>query len=111
MSAIERSDLAVIGSGEAGKYLAWTLSKASRRTALVAKHGRKIVSERDVGFARPVPVLSEAGRDSWSLRVSRKGQQTDGLRHSNGACCGQRQITASPKLTRSRLSSWSSDQA
>ena len=37
MSAIDLYDLAVLGSGEAGKYLAWTLSKAGQRTALVER--------------------------------------------------------------------------
>src|SRR5688572_1595022 len=37
MSATERYDLAVVGSGEAGKYLAWTFSKAGHRTALVER--------------------------------------------------------------------------
>jgi len=37
MSAMERYDLAVVGSGEAGKYLAWTLSKAGHSTALVER--------------------------------------------------------------------------
>lgn len=37
MSAIDRYDLAVVGSGEAGKYLAWTVSKAGYRTALVER--------------------------------------------------------------------------
>jgi pyruvate/2-oxoglutarate dehydrogenase complex dihydrolipoamide dehydrogenase (E3) component len=37
MPAIDRYDLAVVGSGEAGKYLAWTLSKAGHRTALVER--------------------------------------------------------------------------
>jgi pyruvate/2-oxoglutarate dehydrogenase complex dihydrolipoamide dehydrogenase (E3) component len=37
MSAIDRYDLAIVGSGEAGKYLAWTLSKAGHRTAMVER--------------------------------------------------------------------------
>jgi pyruvate/2-oxoglutarate dehydrogenase complex dihydrolipoamide dehydrogenase (E3) component len=37
MSPIDRYDVAVVGSGEAGKYLAWTLSKAGHRTALVER--------------------------------------------------------------------------
>ena len=37
MSAIDRYDLVMVGSGEAGKYLAWTLSKAGHRTALVER--------------------------------------------------------------------------
>jgi pyruvate/2-oxoglutarate dehydrogenase complex dihydrolipoamide dehydrogenase (E3) component len=37
MSATEHHDVLVIGSGEAGKYLAWTLSKEGHRTALVER--------------------------------------------------------------------------
>ncbi len=37
MPAIDRYEVLVIGSGEAGKYLAWTLAKAGRRTALVER--------------------------------------------------------------------------
>ena len=37
MSAPDRYDLVIVGSGEAGKYLAWTLSKAGHRTALVER--------------------------------------------------------------------------
>jgi pyruvate/2-oxoglutarate dehydrogenase complex dihydrolipoamide dehydrogenase (E3) component len=37
MSTTARYDVLVIGSGEAGKYLAWTSSKEGRRTALVER--------------------------------------------------------------------------
>jgi pyruvate/2-oxoglutarate dehydrogenase complex dihydrolipoamide dehydrogenase (E3) component len=37
MAASERYQVLVVGSGEAGKYLAWTLSKAGQRTALVER--------------------------------------------------------------------------
>jgi pyruvate/2-oxoglutarate dehydrogenase complex dihydrolipoamide dehydrogenase (E3) component len=37
MPAPEQYEVLVIGSGEAGKYLAWTLSKEGRRTALVER--------------------------------------------------------------------------
>ena len=37
MSEIENYDNLVIGSGEAGKYLAWTLAKAGQRTAVVER--------------------------------------------------------------------------
>ena len=37
MSTTEQYDVLVIGSGEAGKYLAWTLSKEGQRTALVER--------------------------------------------------------------------------
>jgi pyruvate/2-oxoglutarate dehydrogenase complex dihydrolipoamide dehydrogenase (E3) component len=37
MSNPDHYDVLVIGSGEAGKYLAWTLSKEGRRTALIER--------------------------------------------------------------------------
>ena len=37
MTAAEQYDALLIGSGEAGKYLAWTLSKEGQRTALVER--------------------------------------------------------------------------
>jgi pyruvate/2-oxoglutarate dehydrogenase complex dihydrolipoamide dehydrogenase (E3) component len=37
MPAVDRYDIVVVGSGEAGKYLAWTLSKAGNRTALIER--------------------------------------------------------------------------
>ncbi len=37
MTEIENYEILVIGSGEAGKYLAWTLAKTGRRTALVER--------------------------------------------------------------------------
>ena len=33
----ERYEILVIGSGEAGKYLAWTMAKAGRRAAVVER--------------------------------------------------------------------------
>src|SRR5207248_1944092 len=33
----ERFDILIIGSGEAGKYLAWTMAKAGRHTAVVER--------------------------------------------------------------------------
>src|SRR5947209_4113997 len=37
MSEIERYEILILGSGEAGKYLAWTMAKAGRRTAVVER--------------------------------------------------------------------------
>jgi pyruvate/2-oxoglutarate dehydrogenase complex dihydrolipoamide dehydrogenase (E3) component len=36
-AAIERYDILVLGSGEPGKYVAWTLAKAGRRAAVVER--------------------------------------------------------------------------
>jgi len=37
MSATETYDILVIGSGEAGKYLAWTMARAGHRTAVIER--------------------------------------------------------------------------
>src|SRR6266478_4144769 len=37
MTEIDKFEFLVIGSGEAGKYLAWTMAKAGRRTAVVER--------------------------------------------------------------------------
>ena len=37
MSKRQRYEILVIGSGEAGKYLAWTRAKAGKRTAVVER--------------------------------------------------------------------------
>src|SRR3954447_18026981 len=37
MSNLEQYDLVIIGSGEAGKYLAWTLASEGKRVAVVER--------------------------------------------------------------------------
>ncbi|HEY8328598.1 MAG TPA: mercuric reductase [Rhodanobacter sp.] len=37
MSDVRRYDILVLGSGEAGKYLAWTMAKAGRRVAVIER--------------------------------------------------------------------------
>jgi pyruvate/2-oxoglutarate dehydrogenase complex dihydrolipoamide dehydrogenase (E3) component len=37
MAEVQRYDILILGSGEAGKYLAWTFAKAGRRVALVER--------------------------------------------------------------------------
>src|SRR5437867_12034485 len=37
MSNVEQFEILVVGSGEAGKYLAWTMAKAGHRTAMVER--------------------------------------------------------------------------
>src|SRR5882762_9082642 len=37
MSKSEHYEILILGSGEAGKYLAWTMSKAARRTAIIER--------------------------------------------------------------------------
>jgi pyruvate/2-oxoglutarate dehydrogenase complex dihydrolipoamide dehydrogenase (E3) component len=37
MAAITKTEVLIIGSGEAGKYLAWTMAKAGRKTLLIER--------------------------------------------------------------------------
>ena len=37
MQDVERYEILILGSGEAGKYLAWTLAKAGHRTAMIER--------------------------------------------------------------------------
>ena len=37
MAEPERYDILIIGSGEGGKYLAWTLTRQGRRVAVVER--------------------------------------------------------------------------
>ena len=37
MQDVERHEILILGSGEAGKYLAWTMAKAGHRTAMVER--------------------------------------------------------------------------
>jgi pyruvate/2-oxoglutarate dehydrogenase complex dihydrolipoamide dehydrogenase (E3) component len=37
MPDVERYEILILGSGEAGKYLAWTMAKAGHRTAMVER--------------------------------------------------------------------------
>jgi pyruvate/2-oxoglutarate dehydrogenase complex dihydrolipoamide dehydrogenase (E3) component len=34
---VDKYEILVVGSGEAGKYLAWTMAKAGHRTAMVER--------------------------------------------------------------------------
>jgi pyruvate/2-oxoglutarate dehydrogenase complex dihydrolipoamide dehydrogenase (E3) component len=96
MSAVEEVDILVLGSGEAGKYLAWTMAKAGKRTAVIERgliggscpniaclpsknviHSAKVVSY----FHRAAEFGIKAG--DWSVDMAgvrrRKRQMVDGL--------------------------------
>jgi len=49
MPDIERYETLVLGSAEAGKYLAWTMAKAGRRTAVIE---RKLIGGSCPNFPR-----------------------------------------------------------
>lgn len=77
MPTAEHYDLLVIGSGEAGKYLAWTLSKDGHRTALVE---RKLVggSCPNVACLPSKNVIHSAKVASYASRAAAFGLKVDG---------------------------------
>ena len=77
MSTAEHYDVLVIGSGEAGKYLAWTLSKDGHRTALVE---RKLVggSCPNVACLPSKNVIHSAKVASYASRAAAFGLKVDG---------------------------------
>ncbi len=86
MPEIENYDILIIGSGEAGKYLAWTMAKAGRRTAVVE---RKLIGgscpniaclpSKNVIYSAKVTSLArrgeEFGLETGPMAVNMKGVQ------------------------------------
>ena len=86
MPQTERYEVLIIGSGEAGKYMAWTMAKAGHRTAVVERKlvggscpntaclpSKNIIhSAKVASFARRA---EEFGLESGSLSVNMQGVQ------------------------------------
>jgi pyruvate/2-oxoglutarate dehydrogenase complex dihydrolipoamide dehydrogenase (E3) component len=79
LSRTEQVDVLVIGSGEAGKYLAWTLSKNGHRTALVE---RKMVggSCPNVACLPSKNIIHAAKVASYAARAASFGLTLDSAR-------------------------------
>jgi pyruvate/2-oxoglutarate dehydrogenase complex dihydrolipoamide dehydrogenase (E3) component len=69
MSATEKVDLLIIGSGEGGKYLAWHMARAGRRVAVVE---RKLI-----GGSCPNTNCLPSKNEIWSAKVA------DFVRHAD----------------------------
>jgi pyruvate/2-oxoglutarate dehydrogenase complex dihydrolipoamide dehydrogenase (E3) component len=78
MSSTEQYDVVVVGSGEAGKYLAWTLSKEGHRTALIE---RKLVggSCPNVACLPSKNVIHSAKVASLTARAAAFGVRTGAI--------------------------------
>ena len=73
MPEIENYDNLVIGSGEAGKYLAWSLAKAGQRTAVIE---RKLIGgscpniaclpSKNVIYSAKIASLARRGARIWT---------------------------------------------
>jgi pyruvate/2-oxoglutarate dehydrogenase complex dihydrolipoamide dehydrogenase (E3) component len=84
MAEIEHYDILILGSGEAGKYLAWTFAKAGRRVALVERGliggscpNIACLPSKNVIHSAEVAALlrraAEFGLDTGPLRVDMQG--------------------------------------
>src|SRR5271163_5026830 len=81
LSSPEEYDLVVLGTGEGGKYLAWTLAKQGKRVAAVERkyiiHSAKVASfvQRSEEFG----ITKEKAKIDMSRVRDRKRQMVDGL--------------------------------
>jgi pyruvate/2-oxoglutarate dehydrogenase complex dihydrolipoamide dehydrogenase (E3) component len=73
MQDVERYEILVLGSGEAGKYLAWTMAKAAHRTAMVERKylggscpNVACLPSKNLIYSAKVASLSDAARNSAS---------------------------------------------
>jgi pyruvate/2-oxoglutarate dehydrogenase complex dihydrolipoamide dehydrogenase (E3) component len=103
MSEIEQYDMVVLGSGEAGKYIAWHLASSGKRVAVIERrylggscpniaclpsknviHSAKVASyvERSGEFGVVFDTLSESHIDMAQVR-ERKRAMVEGLRQTH----------------------------
>ena len=86
VSDVEQFEILVLGSGEAGKYLAWTMAKAGHRTAMVERRwlggscpNIACLPSKNLIYAARVASLvrrgAEFGLETKSLAVSMKDVQ------------------------------------
>ena len=102
MSDVEQFEILVLGSGEAGKYLAWTMAKAGHRTAMVERRwlggscpNIACLPSKNLIYSARVASLArrgaEFGLETTSLAVSmkdvqrRKGLMIEGLHQMHDA--------------------------
>lgn len=78
MSDVDRYDIVVIGSGEAGKYLAWTMAGAGHRTAVIE---RKLVggSCPNVACLPSKNIIHSAKVKALAARASTFGLETGAI--------------------------------
>jgi pyruvate/2-oxoglutarate dehydrogenase complex dihydrolipoamide dehydrogenase (E3) component len=83
MPDAEKYEVVVIGSGEAGKYLAWTMAKAGHRTAMIE---RKLIggSCPNIACLPSKNIIHSAKVASFAHRGTEFGLQMDSLRIDMG---------------------------
>src|SRR6267143_6518425 len=86
MPDVDKYEILVLGSGEAGKYLAWTMAKEGRRTALVERRwlggscpNIACLPSKNLIHSAKVASLAQRGREFGvemdSLRINMAGVQ------------------------------------
>lgn len=99
MSEKQLYEMLIIGSGEAGKYLAWTMAKAGRRTAVVERG--LIGGFLTVLFAAGPPRLTAAFKSALVhpvVRADAKGPIITVLRSDEGPSVRAHDPTSSQDL-------------
>jgi pyruvate/2-oxoglutarate dehydrogenase complex dihydrolipoamide dehydrogenase (E3) component len=78
MAAIDTYDILVIGSGEAGKYLAWTMAAAGHRTAVIE---RKLIggSCPNIACLPSKNVIHSAKVRSFAMRAAEFGLELESV--------------------------------
>ena len=102
MPDVEKYEILILGSGEAGKYLAWTMAKAGHRTAMVERRwlggscpNIACLPSKNLIYSARVASLArrgaEFGLEMDSFAISMAGvaapQTRDGRRAASDARC------------------------
>lgn len=101
MSEIERYDVLVIGSGESGKYLAWTMAKAGHRTAVIE---RRLIggSCPNIACLPSKNIIRSAKVASFAKRAEEFGQE-QGIVRTNMAGVQRRKRKMVEKMIQDHL--------
>ncbi|WP_370193935.1 FAD-dependent oxidoreductase [Bradyrhizobium elkanii] len=77
MSAIEKFDVVILGSGQGGKQLAWHLGRSGKKVA--------VVERRWVGGSCPAVACLPSKNELWSARDCSNGAKRRAFRHIDRA--------------------------
>src|SRR5580704_8978862 len=109
MAEIERYEILIIGSGEAGKYMAWTMAKAGHRTAVVE---RKLIGGSCPNIAcLPSKNIIRSAKVAWFARHAEEFGQEMGSPLTNMAGVQRRKRNMVADLIQTHLDRYKSSGA
>ena len=109
MAEIERYEILIIGSGEAGKYMAWTMAKAGHRTAVVE---RKLIGGSCPNIAcLPSKNIIRSAKVAWFVRHAEEFGQEMGSPLTNMAGVQRRKRNMVADLIQTHLDRYKSSGA